>query len=249
MKNIFIILIIFVLFFPQEVLSNSDNNKKSSPLRIGTMDLRPYGWKDKKGVKHGIIFEMNEEIGKRLGVPYINRILPFKRMLKLLKEGSLDIISAQAHEGALAAGEKLEVQFDINVIAGTRKGSKVKNVKDFKGNYFVFHRSASYEELEGIPRKITYVNGYEQVMRFLNRDIYVDGGVFSEPAYYYWMKELKLTPKNFGKVVMITEDKKQWIFVRRNLNTDLKNKIKGIVSKIYEEDLYNNLLMKYGKSN
>lgn len=248
MKFFYFLFVIVLVTIPSMGLSQTVK-EKSSLLRIGTMDLRPYGWKDSKKVKHGIIFEMNEEIGKRLGIPYENRILPFKRMLRLLNQGSIDIISAQAHAGALNAGEKLEVQFDINVIAATRKGSNIKKIEDFKGKNLVFHRSASYTELEGLPRDIVYVNGYQQVLGFLHRNIYADGGVFSEPAYYYWMKNMNLTPKDFGNVIMITANKKQWIFTRRDLNEELKSKVKAIVKEVYKEDLYQNLLIKYGKGN
>uniref|UniRef100_UPI00356AACE8 amino acid ABC transporter substrate-binding protein n=1 Tax=Halobacteriovorax sp. TaxID=2020862 RepID=UPI00356AACE8 len=247
MKYVYIVFTTLLFIYSKPSFSSSDN-RVPPVLRIGTMDLRPYGWRDKTKVKHGIIFEMNEELGKRLGLPYVNKVIPFKRLIKLLEDGSIDIISAQAHEEVLSVGEKLEVQFEIDVIAGTRKNSNIKSIQDFKGKHLVYHRSASYKELEGLPSRIIYVNGYRQALGFLHKNRHADAAIFSEPAYYYWMKDMGLSRKDFGNVIMITPNKKQWIFVRKDLNIELKNKIKETVKEIYKEDLYKNLLVKYGKN-
>lgn len=211
------------------------------------MDLRPYGWEDEHGKKHGIIYEMNSEIAKRMNVSFTNRIYPFKRMLKLLKDGELDIVSSQAHDDSTKAGEKLAVQFDINVIAGTKKGSNISRISDFKDKQLIYHSSASYKELKGLPKNIIRVNSYLQSLAILAKMSHSDGAVFSEPAYYYWMKFKGLTPKDFGNVVMIQPNKKQWVFVRKGLSIKLRKRIKNIVDEIYKENYYSKLLYKYGK--
>jgi ABC-type amino acid transport substrate-binding protein len=216
-------------------------------LKIATMDLKPYGWEDDAREKHGIIYEMNQEIGKRMKVSFTNKIYPFNRMLKLLSDGQVDIISSQAHKASIAAGEKLAIQFDINVIAGTSKGSGISKISDFKNKQIIYHNSASYKELEGLPRNIIRVDSYLQSLAILARKNHSDGAVFSEPAYYYWMKVKGLSPRDFGNVVMIRPNKKQWIFVRRDLPRKMKVKIKKVVNDIYKEKLYQKLLSKYGK--
>ena len=246
MKYYFLALTILFTVLPLPILSNpSDNNL--STLKIGTMDLRPYGWQDSAGNKHGIIYELNEEIGKRMKIPYVNNIYPFKRMLKLLKDGEIDLISSQAHSQSLKSGDKLAVQFDINVIAGTRKGSNISKISDLKDKQLVYHRSASYTELSGLPKEITRVNSYEQALGVLFKDRHADAAVFSEPAYYYWMKSMGLSPKDFGNIVLVTANKKQWIFVRRNFPEKLKEKLRTVVNEIYLGDSYKKLLYKYGK--
>ncbi|WP_127717063.1 ABC transporter substrate-binding protein [Halobacteriovorax sp. HLS] len=247
MINISLISLFVLMLSLSSTVCADEKNITEGVLKIGTMDLRPYGWQDRSGKKQGIIFELNEEIGKRLNIPYVNKIYPFKRMLKLLNEGKIDLISSQAHAESLESGEKLAIQFDINVIAGTKKGENIKSINDFKGKHMVFHRSASYVELEGIPKKVIQVNSYRQALSVLVKDRKASGAVFSEPAYYYWMKDLGLTNKDFGKVIMITPNKKQWVFVRKDLPIELKNKIATIVKQIYDENMYNSLLKKYGK--
>jgi len=217
-------------------------------LKIGTMALVPYGWKDKKSKKHGIIYELNQEIGVRLDVPFTNEIYPFKRMLKMLDRGELDLISSQSHQEALDSGEKLGIQHEIAVIAGTKKESGIKSISDLKGKKLIYHLSSSYIELDETPHSITHVNNYKESVITLHRSRDVDAAVFSEPAYYYWLKELGLSSGDFGNVVVISPDKKQWVFVRRDLPEKLKNDIKLVVEEIYKENIYTDLLFKYGKA-
>lgn len=222
------------------------SNREINTLRIGSQDLPPYGWKDVQGMKHGVIFDMNQEIGIRSGLPFTNEILPLSRMLMMLRNGEIDLLSSQAHRPALDSGDPLAVQFKINVVAVTRKGSEIRTIKDFKEKDLIYHHSASYLQLEGLPRKIYRVKSYRQAVQMLFARPNVDGAVFSEPAFYYWMRDLGLTRENFGRIIMVEPDKKQWIFVRRGMPPRTQEAIKKIVEEIYRGDLFENLLIKYG---
>lgn len=215
-------------------------------IKIGTIDLPPYGWEDSNHEKHGIIYELNQEIGIRSGLSFTNVILPINRMYRLLKNGEIDLISSQAHQAAQDAGDKLAIQFDINVIAATKKGSGIYEIEDFKGKNLIYHHSASYPQLEGLPQNIQRVKSYRQVLELLYLRPHADGAVFSEPAYYYWMGVRRLTPADFGKVIMIERNKAQWIFVRKGLPQKIRTILKQIVEDIYREDLYEELIKKYG---
>jgi len=217
-------------------------------LKIGTMALVPYGWKDKNSKKYGIIYELNQEIGLRLDTPFTNEIYPFKRMLKMLDRGELDLISSQLHQEALDSGEKLGIQHDVVVIVGTKKDSNIQSIEDLKDKNLIYHLSSSYKALDEIQHSITRVNNYKDSVITLHRNRDVDAAVFSEPAYYYWLRELGLTSEDFGNVVVISPEKKQWIFVRRDLPDKLKNDVKLVVAEIYKENVYKDLLFKYGKS-
>lgn len=116
-------LIVWSQFVP--VVEAQSHPEDPFTLKIGTMDLPPYGWIDEQGQKQGIIYEMGQEIGIRSGMPFTNEIYPFNRLLQMLKNGELDLISSQAHQRALDAGDKLAIQHTVNVIAATRKGSEI----------------------------------------------------------------------------------------------------------------------------
>ena len=98
-----------------------------------------------------------------------------------------------------------------------------------------------------MPRSIVRVNSYEQSVKVLKKDRKADAAVFSEPAYYYWVKELGYKTSDFGDVIIIEPNKKQWILVRKNLSFKKRDKLKKVIDKIYKEGLYQSLLKKYGK--
>ena len=216
-------------------------------LKIGTLDLPPYGWVDSLGRKQGIIYEMNQEIGIRSGLPFTNTILPINRMYKQLQRGEIDLISSQAHEAALSSGDKLGVQFNINVIVVSKKGSEIQRIEDFRGKKLIYHHSASYSQLDELPpQEIQRVSSYQHMLKMLYTRPF-DGAVFSEPAYYYWVRHSGLTPAEFGKIITIEDNKKQWIFLRKELPEEIRQHLGKIVEDIYQSDLYEKLLIKYGK--
>ena len=215
-------------------------------LKIATMKLPPYGWIDKDKKRHGLIFELGQEIGIRSGLPFTNKILPFNRMLSMLKNEEIDILSSQPHQKALYAGDKLGIIFNINVIAATKKNSGISKIEDFKGKQLIYHLGSSYQQLEGLPKKIHRVNSYKQALEMLHTRESIDGAVFSEPAYYYFMRQIGLTSKDFGKVIYIERGKEQWIFVRRGIPLEIKAKLKRVVEEIYQENMFEKLLEKYG---
>lgn len=215
-------------------------------LKMATMDLPPYGWIDDKGSPHGALYELCNEIGKRSGLPYVNKIQPFARMLESLKEGSIDMLSSQAHQQALDAGDKLTVMYLVNVIVVTKKGSDIQSLDDLKGKKFVFHRGASYKQLEGVPADVQYVSSYEQAVDMLHSRP-VHAAVFSEPAYYYFMQKAKLSTSDFGKVLYLERNKEQWLFVRRGMPLVTRDRLKAVVAQLRQEDAFDKLMSKYGK--
>jgi ABC-type amino acid transport substrate-binding protein len=215
-------------------------------LKIATMQLPPYGWIDQDKKRHGLVFEISQEIGIRSGLPFTNEILPFNRMLSMLKNGKIDILSSQPHQKALDAGDKLDIIFKINVIAATKKNSGISEIEDFKGKQLIYHLGSSYQQLEGLPKKIHRVSSYEQALEMLRTRESIDGAVFSEPAYYYYMKQIGLASKDFGKIIYIERGKEQWIFVRRGIPLEIKAKLKRVVEEIYQENMWEELMRKYG---
>lgn len=209
------------------------------------MDLPPYGWINQNEEKKGIIFELNEELAKKIGLPYRHEILPFNRMLKMLNDGELDIISSQAHQMALSAGENIAIQHLTDVIAITKKGSAIKTLSELKNKRLIFHHGATYPQLVGLPSHIERVGSYREMVQLLYSHPHLDGGIITEPAYDYWRNDLKLKDSDFGSKIIIEKDKKQWIFVRRGLPPELKERIKKAAIKVFHEKKFEQLVIKY----
>lgn len=230
-----LILVLFTVLFSSASLSTIAEIEE---LKIGTMELPPYGWIDEEGKKQGILYYMHQELGTRYGLPFRNNILPFSRMLYLLKTGRIDLVSSQAHTAALEAGEKLSVQHRVKVIAVTKKGSNIHTIEDLTGKSILYHNSASYSKLEGAPAHIGRVESYQHMIKILFSRAYYDAAVFSEPAYYYWLNMQGFSKDDFGDVIVIQENIEQWILVRKNLPLTTKIKLKALVEEMNQEQIY-----------
>ena len=133
------------------------------------------------------------------------------------------------------------------MIAVTRKGSDFRTLPDFRDKHLVYINGASYPELEGLPRNITYVNDYKQSIQMLRTRTNVDGAIFSEPAYYYWMHDLGFKSNDFGPVIEVDGGREQWVFVRKDLPEAQRKILKQVVDETYQARLYEQLLDRYGK--
>ena len=215
-------------------------------LRIGTLDLQPYGWRDADGRKHGIVYSMHQAIGERSGLRFTNEIIPFARMLTMLEDGRLDMVTAQPHTSALKAGDPLIRTNAINVIAATRKNTHIRTFGDLRNKRFLYMLAASYPPLEGFPESIYRVKSYENMLKMLRDRESVDAGVFSEPAYYYWMKQLGFSPDDFGEVILV-QSRDDWAFVRKDLPENIRNRLRRAIESLRQEGLYDKLLRQLRK--
>lgn len=213
-------------------------------VRIGTLDLKPYGSSTPAGIKSGIVYDLHQELGTRIGLPFTNEIYPFARILNMLSNGELDLITAQPHAAALKAGDKLIVQNQINVIVATRKSAGIQSIEELKDKRLLYIINTSYPVLEDIPKTIHYVKNYEIMLNMIKNRSRVDGGVFSEPAFYYWMHQHNLTPSDFGPILNIST-RDDWIFVRKDLPESIRQRIRLAVESMKQDHYYETVMQKF----
>jgi hypothetical protein len=94
--------------------------------------------------------------------------------------------------------------------------------------------ASSYPQLNGLPGKILRVENYQQALQIMYLRKGVDATVLSEPPFPYFLRQLKLKPSDFGKVLFI-DNRDQWIFVRRNLPPEKKIILKKVTEQLDRE--------------
>ena len=217
-------------------------------IRLGSMELPPYGWKTATGERCGIVYQLNEVIAQRYGARYTNEIIPFARQYQMLRSKQIDLISSQPHEDAIAAGEKLAVIHTNNIIAVAKRDSGIHSFADLNGKAVLYHSGASYPKLDKIVGSIHFVPNYQTSLNMLFKAKGVDAAVFSEPAYYYWLNKLGHNPNAFSAPLLVESSRPQWIFVNRQLPDPVKTKLRSVIQSIEDEDLYTQMvdLLKQG---
>lgn len=240
------LLIIWAICIPAFLSTTASITFAEAPytLRIGTMDLAPYGGTHPNGKKFGIVYQLHQEIGKRSGLAFTNEIYPFPRMVDMLKHGELDLLTAQPHTSTLDAGDQLIVQNKINLIAGTTKDSGLKSIEDLKGKHFIYILHASYPSLKDIPGNIYRVNNYKIMLKMLHDRTANEVGVFSEPAYYHWMNTMGFSPNEFGQAIKVAQ-REDWVFVRKDLPNAVREKLIKAVESMHRDKFYEKLFEKF----
>jgi ABC-type amino acid transport substrate-binding protein len=61
------------------------------PLRIGTIDVPPYGMMDNEGATDGVLYQLGSRIAQRTGLPYNNLLYPTGRVYAMLTHRQLDL--------------------------------------------------------------------------------------------------------------------------------------------------------------
>lgn len=214
-------------------------------LRAGTFNLPPWGFIENERPK-GVIFDLHTDVARRTGLPFTNEMYPFTRLAAMLEKGELDFISGQPHKALLEAGEKLALLHTIDIIAVARKGSGIESLQDLAGKVVVYHRVASYPQLDALPGSIIRVDDYEQSVKMLMFRRDVDAAVFSGPSFYYFMKKNGFSRDDFGRIITVERDREDWVFVRRDLPQKVKDLLKQAVEEATREGMYDKLLVKYG---
>ena len=90
------------------------------------------------------------------------------------------------------------------------------------------------------------VKSYESMIKMLRERPSVDAGVFSEPAYHYWMKRLGFSPDDFGEVIFV-QSRDDWTFDRKDLPENIKNRLKRAIQSLKQEGYYDKLLRQLRK--
>lgn len=63
----------------------------AKPLRIGTLDIPPFGLRDENGRPQGAFFGLGQQIAKLAGVKADNQLLPTARLYAMLQRRQLDL--------------------------------------------------------------------------------------------------------------------------------------------------------------
>lgn len=223
-------------------------------LQIGTLELPPFGWVDPERGSRGITYDLNQEIGRRSGLPYRNQVAPAARLLESMVHGRTHFVLALENAGKMAGAEKLALAYQINFIVVTKRGSGIKTLEQLNGRRVIFPRmirgvqggmQTYLPELAGLQIKPVDVNQYEQTLRMLQRRKSIHAAVISEPAYHFELDQLGLTPGDFGRVLPLRERAGLWAFVQPDLPQHVKERLTGAVQSVREENLFRQIAERY----
>lgn len=148
-KNRFLIKLkslIYYLFTLSFMLLSGADAADSEALKIVTVQMAPFGFFTEDGNSTGLLYEMSNRIAEAAGFSYINRIVPFARLIAELESGESDFgIFLHSTKNEQAA-VKVAALFPLeNAVIGL-KGTRIKSLEDLHGKTVAIVRGARYDD-------------------------------------------------------------------------------------------------------
>ncbi|MCP4346214.1 MAG: transporter substrate-binding domain-containing protein [Desulfobacterales bacterium] len=217
-------------------------------LRIVTIQMAPFGFftKDKKST--GMLYDIGGRIAKEAGFSYKNKIVPFARMIKNLKDGDADYGIFFVSEANSKVAKKVARVIPLeNIIIGL-KGTEIKSLKDLHGKKVARVRNAKYDETFASDSEILKydTNNYQDSIKILLRKrVYAMIG--PRTGLFFAAKKMGHSEDSFG-IPLILNTKDTWLQYSRKTSDDKKiAALKTATEKLLKDDTIQSLVDKYLK--
>ena len=175
-------IIFWGIFLSFALVGRSD---AAEPLRIVTIQLRPFGFVDKDRPR-GIHYELSNRILEIAGLQSTNRIIPYARVMKEFEDGTADVSIMYSNDVLKQyAAQIIPVISYSNIIIG-RAGTHLTSLEDLHGKKVAQLRGSQMDAAFTADAAIQKLdtNDYEQSLRMLFSDrvdavLGADIGLFS----------------------------------------------------------------------
>jgi len=225
-------LLLFVCF---GLLLAIRHSEAADPIRIVTIQLRPFGFLD-NDTPHGIHYEFSNRIFELAGLPSTNRIIPYARVMKEFEDGTADVSIMYSNDALTQyAVQVIPVITYENIIIG-RAGTQFASLEELHGKTVAQLRGAQMDAAftEDTAIQKLDVNDYEQGLRMLFSDR-VDAVFGADIGLYSSLKSIGHTPEELGTpLVLNTRD--AYLHLSKKIATDeMISKLQQIVKTMQED--------------
>lgn len=210
-------------------------SEAAEPIRIVTIQLRPFGFLD-KDTPHGIHYEFSNRIFELAGLPCTNRIIPYARVMKEFEDGTADV-SIMYSNNALAqyAVQVIPVITYANIIIG-RAGTQFASLEDLHGKKVAQLRGSQMDAAFTADKAIEKFDAsdYEQSLRMLfsNR---VDAVLGADIGIYSSLKSIGHAVNDLG-IPLTLNTKDAYLHLSKKIATDeMISKLRQIVKTMQED--------------
>ena len=194
----------FVAGLLNVILLIAASHLSAQTLKIETVDIAPYGFRDKADHPTGMLYEIGNRIAEQAGLPYINEIVPVVRTAPNLESGKSNMILRIDNAEIDRVGIKVMPITTVSVILFSRQESHFSTAIDFSGKTIGMVRGADYgnaiTKIYGFSRYNT--NDYKQMLRMVMAG-HLDGGIGTAPGVYYTLLSIGVAIQRLAKPVVV----------------------------------------------
>ncbi|NQV98797.1 MAG: transporter substrate-binding domain-containing protein [Rhodospirillales bacterium] len=218
-------------------------------MKSGIFTIPPWGLKSDDGTLGGITVDMLDAIGRHAGILFAHSYLPFKRMIRSMETGDVEI-SAFYRDPEMDANLVTPTVFihDDNVIVIGLKGTDIRAYEDLTGKSIALPRGAHYLPKFDADTSIAkvYTHGHDQSVNLLLRKR-VAAVAGSGRAIAVNLKDQGVAPSEMGEAYFLARHE-VWVHVSgKHIDERLKARIISSVNQLKLEGVFEAILGKYYK--
>lgn len=222
-------------------------------------DYKPFIYKDKDGSSKGLFKDIMTEAFKRMDIPLVNRLFPWKRTQQYVKEGKADGMVTvptkerlkifYATDPIIIAHDKIFARKDNPKIEQIKKITGIKDFKNFKVIDYVGAGWAK-EHYKGFD--VVWAPSQKNVFLMLankRADIYLANEFVGISNIQQLIKEKPQYAKNLEKIVVLPQpitDMKFCLLIRKNSHyADIIPLFNKTLKGMKKDGTYDKILKKY----
>lgn len=173
-------------------------------LRIGTIDVPPFGMRSADNKPSGIMYEISNRIAEEAGFTYTNTLLPYARTSFDLEDGSIDFVVRFNNEELPKISHQLVAVVSMPSIIVARRGTTMTSLADLHGKTVGILRGGQFDGKFATDNAIKKygANDYVQILRMLQAGR-LDAAIGSNVGLYYSAGLLGIKPDELSEPLLL----------------------------------------------
>lgn len=219
---------------------------QARPLRIETIESLPFGYINDNGQPTGIMYEIGNRIAEEAGMPFVNIIVPYARMVYELEQGKCDIVLRYSNEKLDQVAIPVATIITLPTIVLSAAGNQFKSLTDLRGKSVGVVRGGRFDDAFDADNAINKVEtgNYEQIMRMVMAKR-LDAGIGSNVGLYFNATRAGIRPEQLAPPLVLSERSFYLHFSRKTADEETVAAVKEAVKRLQARGEIRKIIQKY----
>ncbi|QJB56219.1 transporter substrate-binding domain-containing protein [Pseudodesulfovibrio sp. zrk46] len=227
------------------VLVFSAATAMAESLRITTVGLPPYGYKD-KGEFVGMSYEIGNALAEKSGYEPNNKLAPLARAVNDLASGTTDVVIMFPTPNVERVAHSVGTVMNVQCVVLARSETVLRSERDLRGKTLASVRGALYDS--GACKRngviLQPVENYEQGVKMLLARR-VDGVIGPRLGLLYTVEKMRLPPKAFGKPFVVTTTPACLFLSTKSDSPEMRDRLAKALEVLGSDGTIKNIVSKY----
>jgi ABC-type amino acid transport substrate-binding protein len=215
-------------------------------LKIGTIEVAPFGFHGVDGKSSGMMYEIGNRIAEEAGFTYTNELLPYPRTSHNLESGITDfVLRFNNDELPTIAHQVVSIVSMPSIIIG-KQGSKFSTLSDLHGKTVGILPGGKFDDKFAADAAIKKYDSkdYRQMLKMIQTDR-LDAAIGSNVGLYYTAGLLKIPQDQLSEPLVLSSQDFVLHFSKKTADEKTLTSLKVAVEKLKRSGEIKKIIDKY----